>query len=168
MWNLLTPAHRLTTGLCLLAAVAALYLAQLPNDTRSEWFRSLARPEVLPKELERKIGLIWTLLFLLAGIATAAALASNRTPRWKGTIVVLTMLALALNMSYTYVFTHQQDLTAATWIAAGLAAVIGLVIAVAVSGRIWLTALCHVPHLLWVVFATYVTYRIDQLNSTAP
>lgn len=50
--------HRRTTAVCLLAAVAALFLAQLPNDTRSDWFRSLARPDVLPRELERKIGFI--------------------------------------------------------------------------------------------------------------
>jgi len=79
--------HQLSTVLCLLGAVVALFLAQLPNDTRSEWFHSLTRPEVLPRELERKIGFIWTTIFLLVGLATAAALAADRPRGWKWAIV---------------------------------------------------------------------------------
>lgn len=105
------------TGLCLLAAIGALFLAQLPNDTQSEWFRSLARPDVLPPTLESKIGLIWTAIFLLAGVGTAAVLSSARSSRWKVTVVILILLALALNMTYTYTFTRRHDLVAATWIA---------------------------------------------------
>jgi len=161
------PHHRIT-ALCLLGAVAALFLAQLPNDTRSEWFRTLSRPEVLPRELERKIGFIWTAIFLLAGVGTAAALAADQPERWKVAIVGLTLLTLALNMTYTYVFTYRHDLTAATWIAAGLAGVIAILIVVASIRRVWLTALCHLPHLAWVCFATYVTYRIDLLNPIIP
>jgi|YNPBryunderm2012_1023409.scaffolds.fasta_scaffold28215_2 tryptophan-rich sensory protein len=164
MLTIFRQPHRLSTALCLLGAVAALFLAQLPNDTRSEWFRSLTRPEVLPRELERKIGFIWTAIFLLAGLASAAALAADQPKRWKVAILGLTLLTLALNMTYTYVFTYRHDLTAATWVAAALAGVIAILILVASIRRIWLTALCHLPHLLWVCFATYVTYRIDHLN----
>lgn len=168
MLTLFTRDHRRTTALCLLGAVAALFLAQLPNDTRSEWFRSLSRPEVLPRELERKIGFIWTGIFLLAGLATAAALAADQPKRWKAAIVGLTLLALALNMTYTFLFTYRQDLRAATWIAAGLAGVVATLIVVASIRRVWLTALCHLPHILWVGFATYVTHRIHLLNPVTP
>jgi hypothetical protein len=50
--------HRFVTALCLIGVVAALFLAQLPNDTRSDWFRNLTRPDGLPRELERRIGFI--------------------------------------------------------------------------------------------------------------
>jgi tryptophan-rich sensory protein len=60
VFTLFARGHRLATAFCLLRAVAALFLAQLPNDTRSDWFRSLTRPDVLPRELEPMIGFIWT------------------------------------------------------------------------------------------------------------
>jgi tryptophan-rich sensory protein len=161
---LFTRGHRLVTSVCLLGAVAALFVAQLPNDTRSDWFRSLTRPDVLPRELERKIGFIWTAIFLLAGVGTAAALAADRRRAWKGGVLSLTLLALVLNLTYTFTFTRSHDLSAATWIAGTLAAVIAGLIALSAVGRVWLAAACHLPHLLWVGFATFVTYRMSQLN----
>jgi tryptophan-rich sensory protein len=114
--------------------------------------------------LERKIGFIWTGIFLLAGLGAAAALAADQPKPWKAAIVSLTLFALALNMTYTFLFTYQRNLPAATGIAALLAGVIAILIVVALVRRIWLTSLCHLPHFLWVGFATYVTYRIDLLN----
>ena len=80
MIEILKPPHRRPTVLCMGIAVAALFLAQLPNDVRSDWFRSLERPAELPRSIERLIGLIWTTLFLLAGLAAALTLASDRSP----------------------------------------------------------------------------------------
>lgn len=74
--NLLHRKQLGPTLACLAAAIGALFLAQLPNDTRSEWFRSLIRPEILPRSIESKIGFIWTTIFMLAGLGTAAAVAS--------------------------------------------------------------------------------------------
>jgi len=91
-------------------AFGALFLAQLPNDTRSEWFRSLVRPEFLTRTLERKIGFIWTAIFMLAGLGTSAAMASQQPARWKLQHVGLILSALALNMSYTFVFTRVRNL----------------------------------------------------------
>ncbi|MBY0459001.1 MAG: tryptophan-rich sensory protein [Gemmataceae bacterium] len=164
MLTLFSRRNRFTTALCLLGAVAALFLAQLPNDVRSEWFRSLARPDVLPRELERKIGFIWTALFLLTGLGTAAALASDRQRMWKGGVIALTLTCLALNLTYTFTFTRLHDLTTATWVAGGLFGVIAVLILIASIGRLWLTAVCQLPHFVWVGFATFVTARMSQLN----
>jgi tryptophan-rich sensory protein len=153
-----------TTGLCLLAAVGALFLAQLPNDTQSEWFRSLARPDVLPRTLERKIGLIWTAIFLLTGVGTAAVLSSDRSTRWKVAVVVLNLTALTLNLAYTCTFTRRYELEAATWVAGGLAGVLAALVGTCLAGRLWVAAACHAPHLVWVCFATLVTARMAELN----
>lgn len=164
MFTLFARGHRLATAVCLLGAVAALFLAQLPNDTRSDWFRNLTRPDVLPRELERKIGFIWTAVFLLAGVGTAAALAADRRRAWKGGVLALTLLAFVLNLTYTFTFTRLHDLSASTGIAAGLAAVLAGLIALSAAGRVWLAVACHLPHLLWVGFATHVTARMADLN----
>ncbi len=152
------------TGLCLLAAIGALFLAQLPNDTQSEWFRSLTRPDILPRALERKIGLIWTAIFLLAGLGTAAVVSSNRPIGWKVASVGLILVALALNLTYTYTFTQRHHLQAATWVAGGLVLVLAALVGTCLMGRLWVAAACHAPHLAWVGFATFVTARMAELN----
>ena len=156
--------HLRTTLVCLALAFAALFLAQLPNDTRSDWFRSLVRPEVLPRNLERKIGFIWTTIFLLAGVGTAASLASTHSAKWKQLQVGLILGALALNMGYTFMFTQMKNLWLSTGIAAGLALLLMVLVATVTRRQMWLSLACHLPHLLWVCFATYVTARMAQLN----
>ena len=71
--NLLNRKHLRPTLICLTGAIFALFLAQIPNDTRSKWFRSLIRPEILPRSIESKIGFVWTTIFMLAGVGTASA-----------------------------------------------------------------------------------------------
>jgi len=151
--------------LCLAAAILALFLAQLPNDVRSDWFRSLIRPEFLPRELERKIGFIWTAIFLMAGLGTAVSLAAKQSRQRKSIQVGLIGFCLLLNMTYTYVFTYRHDLYLATGIAAGLAVVLLLLLFAVIRSRLWLAVALHAPHFGWVCFATYATLRMAQLNS---
>ena len=163
----MNPFHRSnlpTTLFCLMLASGALFLAQLPNDTRSEWFRSLVRPDFLPSTLERKIGFIWTAIFMLAGLGTAASLASQQPAKWKLQQVGLSLSALALNMCYTFAFTRLHNLWLATGIAAALALLLLVLVTTVAYRKVWLSFLCHFPHLGWVCFATYVTLRMAQLN----
>jgi tryptophan-rich sensory protein len=164
---IVNPFHRThlrTTVLCLLSAVVALFLAQLPNDTQSEWFRSLVRPEILPRSVERQIGLIWTTIFMLAGLGTAASLATSQPAKWKLLQVGLILGALVLNMSYTFCFTYMHHL----WLSTGVAITLALLLLVLVSTvawqKVWLSVFCHLPHLGWVCFASYVTAQMAQLN----
>jgi tryptophan-rich sensory protein len=162
--NLFNRKHLRPTLICLAGAVVALFLAQIPNDTRSEWFRSLIRPEVLPRSIESKIGFIWTTIFMLAGVGTAAAIASMHEVSWKRQQVGLILAALVLNMSYTYTFTHLHNLWMATGIAAVLALLLLVLVATTARRGVWLSAVCHLPHFGWVCFATYVTSRMALLN----
>jgi len=139
-------------------------LLSYPNDTRSEWFRSLVRPDFLPSTLERKIGFIWTAIFMFAGLGTGAALASHQTAKWKRQQVGLILSALALNMSYTFIFTRLHNLWLATGIAAALALLLLVLVTTVAYRKVWISFLCHFPHLGWVCFATYVTLRMAQLN----
>jgi tryptophan-rich sensory protein len=150
--------------LAILLSAVALYGGSLPNDTQSQWFRSLARPDLLPREVERFIGLVWTTLFLLGGIGLAAIWNCSQSIRWKWGICGLLVLQLGLNYGYSYTFTILRDIPAAFWIAVGLAVVTVAVIATAAWKRVWITALCFLPYLLWVVFATEVTRRLAILN----
>lgn len=162
--NLLYREHLRTTIICLAGAFLALFLAQIPNDTRSEWFRSLTRPEILPRAIESKIGFIWTTIFMLAGLGTAASIASIHDARWKRQQVGMILLALGLNMSYTYTFTHLHNLWLATGIASALALLVLVLVVTNARRGIWLSSVCHLPHFGWVCFATYVTARMATIN----
>jgi len=52
----------------------------------------------------------------------------------------------------------------AFWIAVALATVTALLIAWLLRGRAYLAAACITPYLLWVSFATYVTWELARLN----
>lgn len=162
--NIWAKGNRLYTAIALGVAVLALYGGSLPNDTSSDWFKNLKRPDILPRELERKIGLIWTALFLLAGVALAKIMAVTQSATWKANILALITLQLFLNYSYSYTFTELKDIPTAFWIALGLAGVTGLIVFVAALSKEWLISACFVPYLAWVGFATYVTYRLAELN----
>lgn len=157
-------AHRARTALAFVVSAVALYGGGLPNDTRSEWFRALVRPDVLPRALERAIPFIWLVLFLLGGVGLAAVWAASRSARWKWAACGLLAVQLGLNYTYSYTFTVLRDIPAAFWIAGALAAVTAAVIALAVRARVWLTAACFVPYFVWVAFATYVTQLLARLN----
>jgi tryptophan-rich sensory protein len=156
--------HLPPTAAAIALSVFSPYGGSLPNDTRSEWFRLLNRPDVLPRELERLIPFIWLGLFLLGGIGLAAVWSSGRPPRWKWGVCGLLALQLGLNYGYSYTFTMLRDIPTAFWLAVALAAVTAAVIAVVARGRVWLTAACFLPYLLWVLFATEVTRRLAALN----
>lgn len=162
--NLFQSKHLPTTLSCLVLAIGALFLAQLPNDTQSDWFRSLIRPEILPRSIERKIGLIWSTIFVLAGLGTASALASVQDVKWKRLQVGLILGALILNLYYTFTFTYRRDLWLSTLIAATLALLLLFLLVSTARRRQWFSTLCHMPHFGWVCFATYVTAKMASLN----
>jgi benzodiazapine receptor len=150
--------------LALAIAVVALYGGSLPNDTRSEWFRSLTRPDILPASLERLIPFIWLGLFLLGGIGLAGIWSAGQSARWKAMMMGLLLVQLLLNYGYSYTFTMLRDIASAFWIAVALAGVTACIVGLASLARVWLTAVCFLPYLVWVAFASYVTYRLAQLN----
>ena len=161
------PGHRVRTAVALGVALAALYGGSLPNDTRSEWFRNLVRPDVLPRSLERLIPVIWLGLFLLGGLGLAAIWSADRSNRWKWVMCGLLVLQLGLNYAYSYTFTMARDIPAAFRIAVALAVVTATIIAVTAHNRVWRAAACFVPYLAWVAFATYVTFLLARLNPPA-
>ena len=146
-------------------AVAAFYGASFTGDYSSEWYRDLRRPGLLPPELERAIPFIWGVIYLLTGLALATVLAADRPRGWRAAVLLLLAVQLALNYSYSIVFTIRHDLPGALWVAAALSAVTGVIILLCGSQRLWISVGCLLPYLVWSTFATYLTSELARLNT---
>lgn len=122
-----------------------------------EWYRALAKPAFNPPD--RVFGPVWTVLYVLIGIAGWRIW---RQPR-PGLPMKLWWLQLGLNFLWTPVFfiAHQPGL-ALVVIAALLVTILGFVATAWPRDR--LAAVLFVPYALWVAFASLLNASIWWLN----
>ncbi len=140
------------------AAGAVGSLATVPNIP--SWYAGLGKPPLLPPNWV--FGPVWTLLYLLMGIALALVIlhkskqSKNHAYVWFGTQLVLNTL-----WSIVFFGLHQP------WLGAGI--IIALIASIVmminsfrrlVPATLWLL----LPYLAWVCFATYLNMGVALLN----
>ncbi|NBS67565.1 tryptophan-rich sensory protein [bacterium] len=143
---------------CQLAGIigSAFSLSAIPT-----WYETLTKPFLTPPGWV--FGPVWTTLYVLMGCAAFFIWKKARkTSRGKIALVIFG-LQLALNTLWSILFFGAQN------IAAALAEIVILWMAIATTiilfWRISKTAAwLLVPYLLWVSFATYLTYAFWTLN----
>lgn len=124
------------------------------------WYPLLAKPALTPPDIAFPI--VWTALYALMAIAAwrvwrAAGLSRARTA------LLLFALQLVLNLGWSWLFFGQQMIG---WALAEIGllwlAIAACIFTFAQHDRIaaWLL----LPYLLWVSFASYLTFAIWQLN----
>jgi len=127
------------------------------------WFAALTKPALYPPALTFPI--VWTVLYVMMGLALAQILAA-RGARGRGAAAIAFAVQFALNLAWTPVFFAAHRITAA------LAVIVALDLAVVVTIVLFRrvrpgAALLLVPYLLWVLFATYLTFSILTANPAA-
>lgn len=125
------------------------------------WYATLTLPAWTPPG--SIIGIVWTVIFILT--ALAAIMVWNTFPRSKRFwwTVVLFVANAALNVGWSAVFFGAHALGWAVLEAlALLASVVALIVLIRPISR--LAAVLLYPYAFWVAFATYLTFRIFQLN----
>jgi benzodiazapine receptor len=125
-----------------------------------EWYAALRRPALTPPNWI--FGPVWTVLYLLMGIAAGLVI---RQAGWRRSIpaIGLFLLQLALNAAWSYLFFGLKQPGAALvdigllWLAIGAT--------IFVFAR-WskLAAALLVPYWLWVSFASYLNFEFWRLN----
>ncbi len=127
------------------------------------WFAELVKPDLQPPGW--LFGLVWTILYLLMGLAFAIILNARGAPlRMLG--VGLFLLQFILNLAWSPVFFGRHEVTSALYL-------LMLIFALAVGttfvfGKIRATAAwLMVPYLVWLSFATILAWQIDTLNPDA-
>jgi tryptophan-rich sensory protein len=127
------------------------------------WFDALIKPEAMPPGWV--FGAMWTLLYILLGLALAMILHA-RGAEGRGQALGAFILQLLLNYAWSPLFfaLHQVE-TALT--------VIGAMIVITAAAMVLMlrirktAALLLLPYLAWLCFAAYLNYQIVVLNPDA-
>lgn len=132
-------------------------LATIPNIPT--WYASLDKPPLLPPNYV--FGPVWTLLYLLMGIALALLITHKATGKKAAYIWFGTQLALNTLWSIVFFGLHQPWFGVVVIIA-----LIGAIVMTIITFRRFIPATTWLllPYLAWVCFATYLTVGVALLN----
>lgn len=134
-----------------------------PSGEANSWYQMLQKPAETPPGWAFPVA--WTALYVLLGLALAM-IVNARGSRLRGPALVLFALQMAANLAWSPLFFGFHQVSAAL-------VLIGVILALALAttilfarirkGAAWLMA----PYLIWLCYAGFLNYRIDQLNPNA-
>ena len=129
----------------------------------NRWFAALAKPDIMPPAWAFPV--VWTILYVLMGLALAIVLHA-RGAQGRSLAIALFVVQLLLNLVWSPLFFRAHQVGNA------LALILGLTVLVAVVA--WLfsrirpfAGILLIPYLVWLAFASFLTYEIRQLNPDA-
>lgn len=150
----------LVPGVLLLGILSGRIAGTGPGNA---WFDALEKPAIYPEPA--LFGIVWTVLYVLIGIS-AAIIAAARGARGRVKALVVFGIQLALNLAWSPVFFGLHQITAA------LVVIVLLDLAVIATIMLFwkirpLAAWLLLPYLLWIAFATLLTWEFRQANPDA-
>lgn len=148
-------------GSVLLCELAGIVPSILTAEDVATWYPTLAKPAFTPPNW--LFGPVWTTLYLLMGVALYLVWRSDRG-RTRRLALAAFGVQLALNAGWTLVFFGAHA------IFGGLVVIVALVAAILVTIALLAridrrAAALLLPYLLWVGYATALTYEIWRLNA---
>lgn len=124
------------------------------------WFAALVKPALYPPPAT--FGIVWTILYVLMGLALATV-AAARGAKGRGAALIVFGVQLVLNLAWSPVFFGAHLLKGSL--------IVIVLLDLAVLGTVALfwkvrhqAALLLVPYLVWIAFATYLNFAILQAN----
>jgi tryptophan-rich sensory protein len=153
---------------CLVTVPAVLALGFLSGQAAGSgpgnpWFDALVKPSIYPPPAA--FGIVWSLLYLMMGVAVAMVIAARGAPG-RGLAVTAFVIQLALNLAWTPLFFAAHQVVAAFWLLVGL--VVMIVVTIILFWRIRpLAGGLLLPYLAWCLFAALLTWEFNALNPDA-
>jgi tryptophan-rich sensory protein len=127
---------------------------------QNAWFAALAKPAAMPPGWA--FGAAWTVLYVLLGIAIAVILGA-RGAQGRGPAIMLFIVQMVLNFGWSPLFFGAHETTLAFYLL--LVILLLAVITTVLFARVrTLAAALMLPYLVWLVFAAYLAFAVDQLN----
>jgi tryptophan-rich sensory protein len=124
------------------------------------WYKTIRKPSWTPPGAV--IGAVWTVLYILAAISALIVWNLPLVPV-SATIATLFILNAAVNVFWSYVFFYLHKMGPAIWVCLFLDLTIVLLIQF-VAPASTLAAWLLVPYAAWVTFASYLNYRVWEMN----
>ena len=145
--------------------LVALLGSRLTIPNLGGWYRRLDKPAWNPPD--RVFGPVWTVLYLLMGVAAVRVWRARRAGRDVHPALALYGVQLGLNLAWSWLFFDRRrlDLALADFAALDVA-IAGTAVA---FGRVRPDAgLLLVPYLAWSAFATVLNAEIARRNDPGP
>ncbi|WP_421694593.1 TspO/MBR family protein [Aestuariivirga sp.] len=157
MW---TPSFLWPLG-CAAAVAVAVAIAGAVLTEIGPWYQGLRKPSWKPPDWA--FGPVWTTIFVLTVIATALAWEAAEETGARAVIVIALLVNAVLNIAWSAIFFR---LRRPDWALVEVALLwLSIVVLILVlGGQSALAGLLIVPYLLWVSTASFLNYRIVQMN----
>ncbi|HKG07906.1 MAG TPA: TspO/MBR family protein [Pedobacter sp.] len=125
------------------------------------WYTTLAKPSFNPPNSIFQP--VWTTLFILIGISAYLVWQKRNTVAHFPRTVAIYFIQLILNLMWSFIFFYAHEIGLA------LIEIILLLIVISINARVFykvdkIAGLLFIPYILWVSFATLLTYNIFMLN----
>lgn len=137
--------------------------SNLAGGDQSAWYLSLTRPGWAPAA--GTFGIVWPILYLLIGLATAIIWYARGNPL-RTLALVLFGLQLVLNIAWTPVFFGMRAMLPGAILAGVL--LLMAAITMVVYWRVRMSAgLLLLPYVAWLALATALSFSLWQMNPAA-
>lgn len=124
------------------------------------WFAGLEKPAIYPPPAT--FGIVWTVLYLLMGVALAMVVTARGAPG-RGLAIGVFVVQFLLNLAWSPVFFGMQLLVPGFYLL--LAIDVAVLLTVVLFYRVRpLAAWLLVPYLAWVLFAAVLNWQFVQAN----
>ena len=146
---------------CLLVPLGVGGLAAFLTRNQMDLFEAINKPMLTPPAWLFPV--VWSLLYLLMGFASYRIAHADKPTAYKNRTLILYAVQLFFNFVWSLIFFNQRLFgLALVWIVVLWGLVLWLTVRAFFTDRVafW----CLVPYLLWVTFASYLTWMIYRLN----
>lgn len=150
----------LVPGIVLLGFLSSALGGNGPGDP---WFDNLAKPGTYPPPVT--FGIVWTLLYVLMGLALAMVVTAWGARR-RGFAIAAFVIQLLLNLAWSPLFfgAHQISAALLLLVVLDVAVLVTVVAFYRIRPR---AAFLLAPYLAWILFATLLNWQFLQLNQGA-
>lgn len=148
--------------LCLIISLTAGAIGGLfTKESVNTWYKTINKPSFTPPD--SLFSPVWISLYILIGISSYLVWQGRKEATGFAWAVIVYYLQLVLNILWSYLFFYQQQIGFAV-IEIGV-----LLVTIIINAFIFyrfskLAGWLFTPYILWVGFATYLTYSIFILN----
>ncbi|WP_090993169.1 TspO/MBR family protein [Pedobacter insulae] len=148
--------------ICLLIPLAVGALGSFFTfESVKTWYTTLNKPSFNPPN--NIFGPVWTTLYILMGIASYLVWKQRKTAAGYNRAILIYILQLILNLMWSFLFFYLQQIGFAL-IEIGVLWIFLVMNAILFYRIHKVAGLLYIPYILWVSFATYLTYSIYMLN----